>query len=30
MAFRHKILALANKITMEAHTGIPNVPSNPE
>ena len=30
MAFRPKILALANKITMEAHTGIPNVPSDPE
>ena len=30
MAFRPKILALANKITLEAHTGIPNVPSDPE
>ena len=30
MAFRPKILALANKITFEAHTGIPNVPSDPE
>ena len=29
MAFRPKILALANKITMEAHIGIPNVPSDP-
>ena len=30
MAFRPKILALANKITLEARTGIPNVPSDPE
>ena len=30
MAVRPKILALANKITFEAHTGIPNVPSDPE
>ena len=30
MAFRPKILALANKITFEARTGIPNVPSDPE
>lgn len=30
MAFRPKILALANKITFEAHTGVPNVPSDPE
>lgn len=30
MSFRPKILALANKITFEAHTGVPNVPSDPE
>ena len=30
MAIRPKILALANKITFEAHTGIPNVPTDPE
>ena len=30
MAFRPKILALANKITLEARTGIPNVPGDPE
>lgn len=30
MAFRPKIIALANKITFEARTGIPNVPSDPE
>jgi NADPH-dependent glutamate synthase beta subunit-like oxidoreductase/NAD-dependent dihydropyrimidine dehydrogenase PreA subunit len=30
MAVRPKILALANKITFEARTGIPNVPSDPE
>lgn len=30
MAVRAKILALANKITLEAHTGVPNVPSDPE
>ena len=30
MAFRPKILALANKITLEARTGIPNVPADPE
>lgn len=30
MAFRPKILALANKITFEAHTGVPNVSSDPE
>lgn len=30
MSFRPKILALANKITFEAHTGIPNVPADPE
>ena len=30
MAFRPKILALANKITIEARTGIPNVPGDPE
>ena len=30
MAFRPKILALANKITLEARTGIANVPSDPE
>lgn len=30
MAVRPKILALANKITFEAHTGIPNVPTDPE
>lgn len=30
MAVRAKILALANKITFEAHTGVPNVPSDPE
>lgn len=30
MAVRPKILALANKVTFEAHTGIPNVPTDPE
>ncbi len=30
MAFRPKNFALANKITIEARTGIPNVPGDPE